>query len=546
MGVVGDVVALARTGGRSRGRGRGACRRRLRRSARRSGRSRGRAGPCGRRSARAGAGSCRVSSSAAAISFRGALASTGPSGSPFWAPGCRTTPGGADPVADPQGVGERVERLLAQLSVLAGAVDQVDGVDHHRFDPRGVHRLAEGGEVLLAVVGRPPHARALVEDLDRFAAALLAALDRVDEPARGGNMRADQHVTQTITPVESDSPPRRPARCTSAERGRHSTTGSRARHEGGELVLRIEDTDRERSTAENVEQILDALRWLELDWDEGPVSPGRAGRPPRARRWSGCSSPAPPTATRRPARTSRPGRRSTAPAAATAAPRPTIPAPRSGCGCPDAGETVVDDLIRGPVRFPNASYDDFVIARGDGSRPLQLRGRGRRRRDGDHRRGPRRRPSLQHAQAAARARGARASSRRATRTCRCCTAPTARSSPSATAPPRVQELRDAGYLPAAVRNYLALLGWGTDDDTTLMSTEELVERFRVADVGRSAAIFDEQKLRWLNGRFMREMAARRVHGGRRPPPRPRARRARFAPPARSPRRKRRRWRRSGR
>src|ERR1700736_6651197 len=44
-----------------------------------------------------------------------------------------------------------------------------------------------------------------------------------------------------------------------------------ARHEGGELVLRIEDTDRERSTAENVEQILDALRWLELDWDEGPI-----------------------------------------------------------------------------------------------------------------------------------------------------------------------------------------------------------------------------------------------------------------------------------
>ena len=69
----------------------------------------------------------------------------------------------------------------------------------------------------------------------------------------------------------------------------------------------------------------------------------------------------------------------------------------------------------------------------------------------------------------------------------------------------MQELREAGYLPAAVRNYLALLGWGTDDDTTLMSTEELVERFRVEDVGSAAAIFDEKKLRWLNGRFMREM-----------------------------------------
>ena len=86
----------------------------------------------------------------------------------------------------------------------------------------------------------------------------------------------------------------------------------------------------------------------------------------------------------------------------------------------------------------------------------------------------------------------------------------------------VQELRDAGYLPAAVRNYLALLGWGTDDDTTLMSTEELVRRFRVADVGKSAAIFDEKKLRWLNGRFMRELpldeytAAVARHLGREP------------------------------
>ena len=71
----------------------------------------------------------------------------------------------------------------------------------------------------------------------------------------------------------------------------------------------------------------------------------------------------------------------------------------------------------------------------------------------------------------------------------------------------VQELRDAGYLPAAIRNYLALLGWGTGDDTTLMSTEELVRRFRVEDVGKAAAIFDEKKLRWLNGRYMREMPA---------------------------------------
>ena len=99
---------------------------------------------------------------------------------------------GADPVADPQRVGERGQRLLPQLFVFGRAVDQVDGVDDHRFDLGGVHRLAEGGEILLAVVGRPPHARALVEDLDRFATALLAALDRVGEAAGGGNVRSDR------------------------------------------------------------------------------------------------------------------------------------------------------------------------------------------------------------------------------------------------------------------------------------------------------------------------------------------------------------------
>ena len=69
----------------------------------------------------------------------------------------------------------------------------------------------------------------------------------------------------------------------------------------------------------------------------------------------------------------------------------------------------------------------------------------------------------------------------------------------------VQELRDAGYLPAALRNYLALLGWGAEDDETILSTEQLIERFDIERVGRSSAIFDERKLRWLNGRYMREL-----------------------------------------
>jgi glutamyl/glutaminyl-tRNA synthetase len=73
----------------------------------------------------------------------------------------------------------------------------------------------------------------------------------------------------------------------------------------------------------------------------------------------------------------------------------------------------------------------------------------------------------------------------------------------------VGELRDAGYLAAAVRNYLALLGWGDTDDETILATDELVARFDIRRVKRSAAIFDERKLRWINGRTLRGLPADR-------------------------------------
>jgi glutamyl-tRNA synthetase len=68
----------------------------------------------------------------------------------------------------------------------------------------------------------------------------------------------------------------------------------------------------------------------------------------------------------------------------------------------------------------------------------------------------------------------------------------------------VQDLRDRGYLPEAVRNYLALLGWGHGDDT-ILSTDELKRLFSLAAVSRSPAVFDERKLRWMNGRYLREL-----------------------------------------
>jgi glutamyl-tRNA synthetase len=277
-----------------------------------------------------------------------------------------------------------------------------------------------------------------------------------------------------------------------------------ARHGDGELVLRIEDTDRERSTAENVEQILDALRWLELDWDGEPVSQvsRTASHEAALARLLESGAAYRDTATAKEVEswkaehgTGR-GYRGEAVEDQGAAVRLRVP---------DEGETVVEDLIRGRVAFPNRSYDDFVIARGDGS-PLYnfavavddaemgitevVRG-------DDHLSNTPKQllvlealgyepPRYAHLPLLHGPDGRKLSKRHGAAS--------------------VQELREAGYLPAAVRNYLALLGWGAEDDVTLMPTEQLIERFRIEDVGSAAAIFDEKKLRWINGRYMRAMA----------------------------------------
>ena len=268
-------------------------------------------------------------------------------------------------------------------------------------------------------------------------------------------------------------------------------------------MLRIEDTDRERSTEENVEQILDALRWLELDWDEGPVS-----QVERAERHAGALEKL---------LESGAAYRDSATAKDVEAWKAEHGADRGYRGepseepdaavrlrVPDEGETVVEDLIRGRVSFPNRSYDDFVIARGDGSVLYNFAvavddaemGITEVVRGDDH-------LSNTPKQLLVLAALGHASPRYAHLPL--LHGPDGKKLSKRHGAASVQELREAGYLPVAVRNYLALLGWGTDDDTTLMSTEELVSRFRVEDVGKSAAIFDEKKLRWVNGRFMREL-----------------------------------------
>jgi len=259
-----------------------------------------------------------------------------------------------------------------------------------------------------------------------------------------------------------------------------------ARKHGATFVLRIEDTDRERSTPENVEQILDALRWLELEWDEGPIS--QAGRAERHREQID---------------------RMLADGHAyehEGAVRLRVPA---------EGETVVEDVIRGSVSFPHEAIDDFVIARSDGSALYNLAvavddldmGITHVIRGADHLSNTPRQVMILKALGAAGpvyahlpllhgTDGKKLSKRHGAAS--------------------VQELRAAGYLPEAVRNYIALLGWGLDASTTFMTTQQLIGGFSLERVSRSPAVFDEQKLRWMNGRYLRELTpadlARRLEG----------------------------------
>jgi glutamyl-tRNA synthetase len=268
-------------------------------------------------------------------------------------------------------------------------------------------------------------------------------------------------------------------------------------------VLRIEDTDRERSTPENVEQILDALRWLELDWDEGPVSQHERAERHRERiaelLESGRAYRDSATAEDVRAWKERHGRERGYRGEASDDPDAAV-----RLRVPDEGDTVVDDEIRGEVRFPNASSDDFVIARGDGSTLYNFAvavddsdmGITHVIRGDDHLSNTPKQLLVMEALAVGPPRYAHLPLLHG---------PDGKKLSKRHGATSVQELRERGYLPAAVRNYLALLGWGTEDDTTLMSTEELIERFELSRVGRAPGIFDEAKLRWINGRFMREL-----------------------------------------
>jgi glutamyl-tRNA synthetase len=248
-----------------------------------------------------------------------------------------------------------------------------------------------------------------------------------------------------------------------------------ARNQGGEFRLRIENTDTAREVYEATEQIQDSLRWLGLDWDgevtfqldrvddtravaERLVAEGKAYEDDGAVRFR----------------------------------------------MPDEGVTAYEDVVLGRIEVPNAELEDVVLVRSDGrptynfASPLEdmwdgithvIRGP-------DHISNTPKQINLLHAVGANLpvyahvpnvngADGSKLSKRHGAVS--------------------VDDFRRAGYVPEALMNFLALLGWAPDGETTIMSREELVERFSLERVGSSPATFDYAKLDWMNGVYLRAL-----------------------------------------
>ncbi len=284
-----------------------------------------------------------------------------------------------------------------------------------------------------------------------------------------------------------------------------------ARRHGGKMLLRIEDTDRERSTAGAIDAILDGLTWLGLDWAGEPVSQyGRAHRHreiakqllAQGKAYHCYCSPQELDAMRAKAEAEkRPIRydgtwRDRDPAEAPAGIKPVI-----RFRSPDEGETAIDDRVQGRVVIPNKDLDDLIILRSDENPTYNLSvvvddhdmGVTHIIRGVDHLTNAARQiqiyqamgwrvPEMSHIPLIHGPDGAKLSKRHGAL--------------------GVEAYRAMGYLPDAMRNYLARLGWSHGDDE-IFSTEQLVSWFGFENIGKSAARFDFAKLENLNGHYIR-------------------------------------------
>ncbi|HIJ95701.1 MAG TPA: glutamate--tRNA ligase [Desulfuromonadales bacterium] len=282
-----------------------------------------------------------------------------------------------------------------------------------------------------------------------------------------------------------------------------------ARKEGGTFILRIEDTDVERSTKESVDAILEGMSWLGLEWDEGPfyqsasfplykeyvqklLDAGKAYR---------CYCSAEELDAKRNLAMQE-GRKPKYDG--TCRDRSDLP---EGQPCvvrfraPRGGVTAFDDLIKGKITFPNEELDDLIIQRTDGTPTYNfcvviddatmrittvIRG-------DDHVNNTPRQvqlyealgfpvPQFAHVPMILGSDKARLSKRH-----------------GATS---VIAYRDMGYLPEALTNYLVRLGWSSGDDE-IFSRDEMIRKFDISGVGRSASVFNTEKLNWLNAHYIK-------------------------------------------
>jgi glutamyl-tRNA synthetase len=289
-----------------------------------------------------------------------------------------------------------------------------------------------------------------------------------------------------------------------------------ARHHDGKFILRIEDTDRERSTQESIQAIIAALTWLRLEWDEGPLFQSQrtelygqgAEQLLRAGKAYRCYCPPEMVEAKRKA-AMKSGRKpmydrtcrnlTQAPSA-----RPFVLRFRA----PLEGETVVPDLVKGHVIFPNDELDDLVLVRSDGSPTYNfcavvddaemaithiIRGE-------DHLTNTPKQIQLYRALGY--------------------TEPAFAHIPLILGPDRtrlskrhgatsVMAYRDMGYLPDALVNYLVRLGW-SHGDQEIFSRAELIEEFTLENVGKAAGVYNLEKAEWLNFHYLKAMPVREL------------------------------------
>jgi len=289
------------------------------------------------------------------------------------------------------------------------------------------------------------------------------------------------------------------------------------RHHGGTFILRIDDTDRERSTPDFEADILGSLRWLGLDWDEGVEVGGPHGsyrQSDRLERYqsvaetlveSGAAyyddrTPEELEALRQKAQAERlhPGHYIRRPESL----------PGEGgvirISVPQDAAVVFDDLVRGPVSFEGRDVDDFVILRSDGTPTYHLASTVD---DVDY--------EITHV---ARGEDLLPSTPKHVLLTRALDAaepvyahlpllfgPDGKKLSKRHGETALSHYRDTGFLPDAVFNYLSLLGWSIDGDRTIFSREESIAAFDLADVSSNPAVFDPDKLSWMNGEYMRAM-----------------------------------------